>query len=63
MANTRDSIREQFGLIDRGSHARSNDVTVEKRGLNPEESKVKIRPEPPKPIITNQTTPESSSGD
>ena len=58
MTNTRDSVGNS-----RDSGTRFADVTVEKRGLNPEVSKVKVRPEPPRPIITNPTTPKPSSDD
>ena len=40
-----------------------NEITVEKRGLNPEVSKVKIRPAPPKPIATNEVTPTAPPSD
>ena len=63
-----DSSRVRFGLIGddrRGSRtghesstAEFNSITVEKRGLNPEVSQVKVRPAPPKPIVTNQTAPK-----
>ena len=58
MTNTRDSVSNS-----RDSGTRFADVTVEKRGLNPEVSKVKVRPEPPRPIITNPTTPKPPSDD
>ena len=35
-----------------------DDVTIEKRGLNPVISKITVRPAPPKPIATNQSTPK-----
>ena len=56
MTNTRDAVGNT-----RSSGARLADVAVEKRGLNPEVSKVKVRPEPPRPIVTNPTTPKPSS--
>ncbi len=56
MTNTRDAVSNT-----RGSGTRFADVAVEKRGLNPEVSKVKVRPEPPRPIVTNPTTPKPSS--
>ena len=69
MANTRnDPFAERFGLIRgdrRGSttgHESSgpgfDQITVDKRGVNPEVSMVKVRPVDPKPIVTNQTTPK-----
>ena len=69
MANTRnDPLRERFGLVGgdrRGSrtgHESSGTgfdrIPVEKRGLNPEVSKVKVRPPAPMPIVTSQTTPK-----
>ena len=74
MANTRNHpLREHFGLVSgdrRGSrtgHESSgtgfNRTTVEKRGLNPAVSKVKVRPAAPKPIVTNQTTPKPARVD
>ena len=58
MTNTRDSVS-----TGRDSGLRFADVAVEKRGLNPEVSKVTVRPEPPKPIVTNPTAPKPSSND
>ena len=74
MPNTlSDSFRERFGLIggdrrgSRGSRkaagAGFNEVTVDKRGLNPAVSKIKVRPASPKPIVTNQTAPKPARGD
>ena len=53
MTNTRES----------DSGTRYGDGAVEKRGLNPEVSKVKVRPDPPKPIVTNPTAPKPSADD
>ena len=71
--NRNDFSREQFGVIgaDRrvprtrpeSSTRGFDDIGLEKRGLNPEVSKITVRPEPPKPISTNQTTPKHPSGD
>ena len=71
--NRNDSFGEQFGVT--GADRRGprfgresstgwfDDVRVEKRGLNPEVSKITVRPERPKPIATNQTTSKQPSGD
>ena len=66
--NRNDSSMEQFrvmgtdGRIPRTRAASStravDDTGLEKRGLNPEVSKITVRPAPPKPIATNQTTPK-----
>lgn len=40
-----------------------DDVAMEKRGLNPIVSKITVRPAPPKPIATNQSTPKQPSGE
>ena len=68
MSNNRsDSSRDRFGVI--GVDRRvprvgvECDVGVEQRGLNPAVSKITVRPEPPKPIVTNQTTPKQPSRD
>lgn len=71
--NRNDSSREQFGVIGadgRISRTRAesstrafDDTGLEKRGLNPAESKITVRPAPPRPIATNQTTPKQPSGD
>lgn len=69
MANTRnDPFWKRFGLIGgdrRGSRRRHESsgtgfdrITLQKRGLNPEVSRIKKRPAPPKPIVTNQTAPK-----
>ena len=74
MANTRNNpLREGFrsvsgdrrgsGTGHESSGTRFNPTTVEKRGLNPEVSNVKVRPASPKPIVTNQTTPKPARGD
>ena len=73
MASTRsDPFRERFGLIrndrrDPRTGAPSGTgfdrITIEKRGLNPEVSKVKVRPAAPKPIVTNQTTQKPPRAD
>ena len=74
MANSRnDPSRKRFGSSDgdrrgpRADHVSSGtgfySDTVEKRGLNPEVSKITERPAPPKPIVTNQTTQKPSGGD
>ena len=39
-----------------------DDVAIEKRGLNPVVSKITVRPAPPKPIATSQSTPKQPSG-
>lgn len=40
-------------------HPNFQEITVDKRGLNPEVSKVTERPEPPKPLVTKQLAPTS----
>lgn len=71
--NRNDSSREQFGVM--GADGRTprtraesstrafDDTGLEKRGLNPAVSKITVRPAPPKPIATHQTTPRQPSGD
>jgi hypothetical protein len=71
--NRNDSSREQFGVMGadgrtRRTRAESStrafvDTGLEKRGLNSTESKITVRPAPPKPIATHQTTPKQPSGD
>lgn len=68
--NRNDSSREQFGVMGRIPRTRTesstrafDDTGPEKRGLNPAVSKITVRPERPKPIATNQTTPKQPSGD
>lgn len=71
--NRNDSSREQLGVMGadgRIPHTRAesstrafDDTGLEKRGLNPEVSEIKVRPARPKPIATNQTTPKQPSGD
>lgn len=68
--NRNDSSREQFGVIGRiaGTRAESStraldDTGLDKRGLNPAESRITVRPAPPKPIATHQTTPKQPCGD
>ena len=58
MTNTRDAVSDTHD-----SGTEFADIGIEKRGLNPEVSKVKVRPEPPRPIVTNPTTPKPSSDD
>ena len=68
--NRNDSSREQFGVVGRipDTYAESStraldDTGLDKRGLNPAESRITVRPAPPKPIATHQTTPKQPSGD
>jgi hypothetical protein len=71
--NRNNSSREQFGVMGadgRIPRARAepstrafDDTGLEKRGLNPAVSRITVRPAPPKPIATNQTTPKQPSGD
>lgn len=68
--NRNDSSREQFGVVGRipDTHVESStraldDTGLDKRGLNPAESRITVRPAPPKPIATHQTTPKQPSGD
>ena len=74
MANTRNEpFRERVGLVggDRRVPSTGHEssgtgfdrITVDKRGLNPEVSQVKVRPAAPKPIVTNQPTPKPSRVD
>ena len=67
------STREQFGVMGgdgriprtraESSTRAFDDTGLEKRGLNPAVSEITVRPAPPKPIATNQTTPKQPSGD
>jgi hypothetical protein len=68
--NRNDSSREQFAVIGRISGTRADsstraldDTVLDKRGLNPEESRITVRPAPSKPISTHQTTPKQPTGD
>ena len=71
--NRNDSSREQFGVMGadgriprtraESSTPAFDDTGLEKRGLYPAVSKITVRPAPPKPIATNQTTPKRPSGD
>ena len=71
--NRNNSYREQFGVMGtdgriprtraESSTRAFDDTGLEKRGLNPAVSRITVRPAPPKPIATNQTTPKQPSGD
>ena len=41
--------------------SKERDISIDQRGLNPAVSKVAVRPEPPKPIATNQTPQKQPS--